>query len=117
MELKAVPFTMDMLVDDLEEMAKDFNENTNEHVTLRTAAAYIRDRENPHPLTLEELRERVGKPVFARAKEKQWEKLNGWYICEIEDENPWLCRDNVEIDAENEEAFMEFFDHEPKESV
>ena len=77
----------------IQELRKKYaaNPETRYLMALIMAESALREkaeRENPQPLTLEELKERVGKPVFLmwkRGKQWPWE-ADGWVIDDEDDE-------------------------------
>ena len=76
------------------------------------------ERENPKPLTLEQLKERVGKPVYRR-----WRNGNGiWEVLERIEEKMEIGNSEILVFFQHDNWFperfdrVEFFDHEPKEA-
>ena len=76
------------------------------------------ERENPKPLTLEELKERVGKPVYRR-----WRNGNGtWEVLERIEEKTETGNPVILVFFQHDDWFperfdcVELFDHEPKEA-
>lgn len=87
------------------------------HIIL-TALCEKQERENPKPLTLEQLKERVGKPVYRR-----WRNGNGtWEVLERIEEKTETGNPVILVFFQHDDWFperfdrVEFFDHEPKEA-
>ena len=76
------------------------------------------ERENPKPLTLEQLKKRVGKPVYRR-----WRNGNGtWEVLERIEEKTEVGNSEILVFFQHDDwlperfDLAEFFDHEPKEA-
>jgi len=88
---------------------------------IKSAIAALREkaeREHPQPLTLEQLKERVGKPVYRR-----WRNGNGtWEVLERIEEKMEIGNSEILVFFQHDDWFperfdrVEFFDHEPKEA-
>nr|WP_315022924.1 hypothetical protein [uncultured Aminipila sp.] len=84
-------------------------------VTLTTAIEAIQektDRENPQPLTLEQLREREGKPVYliTTGKVGYWGIVRTALVYGDENNICIVCDRNFTFTLDN----IEVYDHEPK---
>lgn len=105
-------------------IAELFELNSEKQITGSTFAACVdalrekAERENPKPLTLEQLKERVGKPVYRR-----WRNGNGtWEVLERIEEKTETGNSVILVFFQHDDWFperfdlAEFFDHEPKEA-
>jgi hypothetical protein len=87
-------------------------------IKFAIAALYEKqERESSKPLTLEQLKKRVGKPVYRR-----WRNGNGtWEVLERIEEKTEIGNSEILIFFQHNDWFperfdlAEFFDHEPKE--
>lgn len=103
-------------------IAELFELNSEKQITGSTFAACVdalrekAGRENPKPLTLEQLKERVGKPVYRR-----WRNGNGtWEVLERIEEKTETGNPVILVFFQHDDWFperfdlVEFFDHEPE---
>jgi hypothetical protein len=90
---------------------------------MRLAIEALREkaeRENPKPLTLEELKKRVGKPVFLvhKAGGRHWDVLTK--VTETTEygktEIRFFWRGMSELGSKYYPEWIQYYDHEPKEA-
>jgi hypothetical protein len=109
---------VDMLLE-LEAICR--NEGSNEQADAMLAGAHAlraqQERENPKPLTLEELKERVGKPVWIKFLESgkgSWEILGSVYTAKIISCDPYAGAVYRSVESYGKTWLA--YDHEPKEA-
>jgi hypothetical protein len=110
----AVRESDEIISDCSEALQTELTEQRWHFVTALSALRAQQERENPKPLTLEELKERVGRPVYMRSTMR-----NGWiFITNIinEPNYPIAFVDSRGFLSKSMYGLDNFYDHEPKEA-
>jgi DNA-binding transcriptional MerR regulator len=80
---------------------------------VKAALRAQQERDNPKPLTLEELEKRNAKTVFVSMRNAI--SSGEWYIVDIDEaelKSPW---DRISLDGWDEGDYYKAYDHEPKD--
>ena len=96
----AYQFLTDQLVKETGAFSKGVNKGLNiARSAMRNQDAIPTLTPPNEPLTIEQLREMDGEPVWVALTDEKWSRLNGWYL--VHHGNAYLARtDDWELDAE-----------------
>ena len=97
------PIDADDLLEIIEKYCGDYDCHDSESFDKQAVRMAIRSAPTltppNEPLTIEQLRDMDGEPVWVALTDEKWSRLNGWYL--VHHGNAYLARtDDWELDAE-----------------